>query len=88
MTRMLLLGKHYQKLESIRSCDTLYRKSTRHTRWDQIAKIKWYIYQMRCERVAYVALYNLSSVNLEPPLKKGITIKKQKNEEFQLTRLV
>ena len=25
----------------------------------------------RCERVDYVALYNLSSVNLKPPLKKG-----------------
>ena len=25
----------------------------------------------RCERVDYVALYNLSSVNLEPPLKIG-----------------
>ena len=49
-TRMLLLGKHhYQKFESFRSCDTfipaVYRKSTKHTRWDQIAKIKWLIHQ-------------------------------------------
>ena len=49
MTRMLLLGKHYQKLESFRSCHTfipaVYRKSTKHTRWDKIAKIKWRIHQ-------------------------------------------
>ena len=38
----------------------------------------------RYKRVDYVAFYNLSSVDLEPPLKKG----KKKNVEFQLTRLV
>ena len=49
MTRMLLLGKHYQKFESFHSCDTfipvVYRKSTKHIRWDQIAKIEWRIHQ-------------------------------------------
>ena len=43
------VSERYQKFESFRSCDTfipaVYRKSTKHARWDQISKTKWRIHQ-------------------------------------------
>ena len=46
---LIVAEVHYQKFESLRSCDTfipaVYRKCTKHARWDQVSKTKWRIHQ-------------------------------------------
>ena len=47
----------------------VYRKTTEHARWYQIAKTSWHEGRRDVSGVDYVDLNNLSSVDLDPALK-------------------